>query len=231
MRTRGLIFASKEMIPKIMEDKSLEQVANVATLPGIVGPSMAMPDIHWGYGFPIGGVAAFDLEEGVVSPGGVGYDINCGVRLLRTNLQRPEVECCIEDLVNVLFGNIPSGVGSRRQDFKLTGPAFKEVMRQGARLGGEERLRQSAGPGPHRGPGQDRRGRPGARLPVRHGPGQGPVGHPGLGQPLRGSGLRRGDFRREAGRGPGAVQGPGDGHRPHRLPGAGAPGVRATTSR
>ena len=91
MRTRGLIFASKEMIPKIMEDKSLEQVANVATLPGIVGPSMAMPDIHWGYGFPIGGVAAFDLEEGVVSPGGVGYDINCGVRLLRTNLEPREV--------------------------------------------------------------------------------------------------------------------------------------------
>ena len=132
MRTRGLIFASKEMIPKIMEDKSLEQVANVATLPGIVGPSMAMPDIHWGYGFPIGGVAAFDLEEGVVSPGGVGYDINCGVRLLRTNLQRGEVTGCIEELVNTLFGNIPSGVGSRRKDLKLSMPSLKEVMRQGA---------------------------------------------------------------------------------------------------
>jgi tRNA-splicing ligase RtcB (3'-phosphate/5'-hydroxy nucleic acid ligase) len=132
MRTHGLIFASKEMIPKIMADKSLEQVANVATLPGIVGPSMAMPDIHWGYGFPIGGVAAFDLAEGVVSPGGVGYDINCGVRLLRTNLERPDVECCVEDLVNTLFRNIPSGVGSRRQDLKLTMPTLKEVMRQGA---------------------------------------------------------------------------------------------------
>ena len=132
MRTRGLIFASKEMIPKIMADKSLEQVANVATLPGIVGPSMAMPDIHWGYGFPIGGVAAFSLTDGVVSPGGVGYDINCGVRLLRTNLQRADVECCIEDLVNTLFRNIPSGVGSRRKDLKLSGPTLKEVMRQGA---------------------------------------------------------------------------------------------------
>ena len=132
MRTRGLVFASKAMIPKIMEDKSLEQVANVATLPGIVGPSMAMPDIHWGYGFPIGGVAAFDLEEGVVSPGGVGYDINCGVRLLRTNLQRGEVTGCIEELVNTLFGNIPSGVGSRRKDLKLSLPTLKEVMRQGA---------------------------------------------------------------------------------------------------
>ena len=132
MRTRGLVFASRAMIPKIEEDQSLQQVANVATLPGIVGPSMAMPDIHWGYGFPIGGVAAFSLEEGVVSPGGVGYDINCGVRLLRTNLQRSQAECCIEELVNVLFANIPSGVGSRRPELKLGLPALKEVMRQGA---------------------------------------------------------------------------------------------------
>ena len=132
MRTRGLVFASAAMISKIGEDQSLQQVANVATLPGIVGPSLAMPDIHWGYGFPIGGVAAFSLEEGVVSPGGVGYDINCGVRLLRTNLQRSQVECCIEELVNVLFANIPSGVGSRRKELKLALPALKEVMRQGA---------------------------------------------------------------------------------------------------
>ncbi len=132
MRTRGLVFASEAMIAKIREDQSLQQVANVATLPGIEGPSLAMPDIHWGYGFPIGGVAAFSLEEGVVSPGGVGYDINCGVRLLRTNLQRSQVECCIEELVNVLFANIPSGVGSRRKDLKLALPALKAVMRQGA---------------------------------------------------------------------------------------------------
>ena len=91
MRTRGLIFCSKEMLPSIQADQSLQQVANVATLPGIVGPSLAMPDIHWGYGFAIGGVAAFDLDEGIVSPGGVGYDINCGVRLLRTRLSREQV--------------------------------------------------------------------------------------------------------------------------------------------
>ena len=96
MRTRGLIFCSKEMLPSLQEDQSLQQVANVATLPGIVGPSLAMPDIHWGYGFPIGGVAAFDLEEGVVSPGGVGYDINCGVRLLRTRLSREQVAPLME---------------------------------------------------------------------------------------------------------------------------------------
>ncbi|MEW6659417.1 MAG: RtcB family protein [Thermodesulfobacteriota bacterium] len=132
MRTRGLIFASQKMLAKIQEDQSLQQVANVATLPGIEGASLAMPDIHWGYGFPIGGVAAFNLEEGVVSPGGVGYDINCGVRLLRTNLARPEVEPRIEELVNALFGNIPSGLGSRRKDLKLTVPTLQEVMRLGA---------------------------------------------------------------------------------------------------
>src|SRR5574340_343725 len=132
MRTDGLVFASAEMMQAIRSDNSLEQVANVACLPGIAGLSMAMPDIHYGYGFPIGGVAATDAETGVVSPGGVGYDINCGVRLLRTNLQRPDVECCIEDLVNALFRNIPSGVGSRRKDFKLTMPTLKEVLRQGA---------------------------------------------------------------------------------------------------
>ncbi|RJR41578.1 MAG: RtcB family protein [Deltaproteobacteria bacterium] len=132
MRTRGLVFASQRMLAKIQEDQSLQQVANVATLPGIEGPSMAMPDIHWGYGFPIGGVAAFNLEEGVVSPGGVGYDINCGVRLLRTHLQKPEVDGRIEELVNTLFRNIPSGLGSRRKDLKLTIPTLREVMRYGA---------------------------------------------------------------------------------------------------
>jgi len=133
MRTRGLIFCSREMLPVIQEDQSLQQVANVATLPGIVGPSLAMPDIHWGYGFAIGGVAAFDPEDGIISPGGVGYDINCGVRLLRTKLHRDQVTGCMEDLVNTLFANIPSGVGSRRKDFKLTGSAFKKVLKDGAR--------------------------------------------------------------------------------------------------
>jgi tRNA-splicing ligase RtcB len=132
MRTRGLVFASGKMLPKIQEDQSLQQVANVATLPGIEGPSMAMPDIHWGYGFPIGGVAAFNLEEGVVSPGGVGYDINCGVRLLRTHLARREVDGRIEELVNTLFKNIPSGLGSRRKDLKLTIPTLHQVMQYGA---------------------------------------------------------------------------------------------------
>jgi len=132
MRTRGLIFCSREMLPDVQGDQSLQQVANVATLPGIVGPSMAMPDIHWGYGFAIGGVAAFNLDEGIISPGGVGYDINCGVRLLRTKLHRDQVQPRMEELVNILFGNIPSGVGSRRKDLKLSMPTLKQVMKYGS---------------------------------------------------------------------------------------------------
>jgi tRNA-splicing ligase RtcB len=133
MRTRGLIFCSQEMLPDIQGDQSLQQVANVAMLPGIVGPSLAMPDIHWGYGFAIGGVAAFDLDEGIISPGGVGYDINCGVRLLRTGLKRAQVEPRMAELVNTLFGNIPSGVGSRRKDLKLTAATLKKVLTDGCR--------------------------------------------------------------------------------------------------
>ena len=91
MRVPGLIYADQEMLEHIQEEQAPEQVANVAFLPGIVGYSLAMPDIHWGYGFPIGGVAAMRVKDGVVSPGGVGFDINCGVRLLRTNLTQEEV--------------------------------------------------------------------------------------------------------------------------------------------
>src|SRR3990167_9466744 len=92
MRVPGLVFTSESLLNDVARDKALEQVANVATLPGIVKASMAMPDIHWGYGFPVGGVAATDPEQGgVVSPGGVGFDINCGVRLVRTNLTEEEI--------------------------------------------------------------------------------------------------------------------------------------------
>jgi tRNA-splicing ligase RtcB len=111
MRVPGLVYADERMIRMMGEDQAFEQVANVATLPGIVGKSLAMPDIHWGYGFPVGGVAAFDVEEGVISPGGVGYDIDCGVRLLRTDLTESDVRPKLDDLVNVLFHTVPSGVG------------------------------------------------------------------------------------------------------------------------
>ncbi len=125
MRVDGIIYADDALMRTILQDKSPEQVANVATLPGIVGASLAMPDIHWGYGFCIGGVAATDPEQGgVISPGGVGYDINCGVRLVRTNLHETDVRPQIESLVNTLFATIPCGVGSQgkyRFDRKETG--------------------------------------------------------------------------------------------------------------
>src|SRR5712691_833922 len=92
MRVPGRIYATQELMADIRKDEALQQVVNVAHLPGIVGYSLAMPDIHWGYGFPIRGVAAVDAEEGVISPGGVGYDINCGVRLVSTNLQASEIK-------------------------------------------------------------------------------------------------------------------------------------------
>ena len=112
MRVPGLIFADERGLEKIRADQALEQVANVAFLPGIVNYSLAMPDIHWGYGFPIGGVAATDPDEGgVVSPGGVGYDINCGVRVLRTNLRESDVRPRLHELVARLFHEIPCGVG------------------------------------------------------------------------------------------------------------------------
>ena len=132
MRVDGIIYADERMMKEIQNDESLQQVINVSYLPGIVSHSLAMPDIHWGYGFPIGGVAAFDMDEGVVSPGGVGYDINCGVRLLRTGLQRVELAGKTESLVNTLFSNIPSGVGSHRKDLKLSHQDEKNVLKNGA---------------------------------------------------------------------------------------------------
>jgi tRNA-splicing ligase RtcB len=132
MRVDGLIYASESMIEAVRSDQSLEQTSNVACLPGIIAHSFAMPDVHSGYGFPIGGVAAFDMDEGVVSPGGVGYDINCGVRLLRTGIHKAAIENRIKDLVTSLFNLVPSGVGSRRKDMKLSHREEREVMKQGA---------------------------------------------------------------------------------------------------
>jgi tRNA-splicing ligase RtcB len=128
----GLIFASESMLTHILEENAFQQVANVAFLPGIVGHSLAMPDIHWGYGFPIGGVAATRIKDGVVSPGGVGFDINCGVRLLRTNLTEGEIRPKIECLVNELFINIPSGVGSEGK-IRVSEKELSEVMVRGSR--------------------------------------------------------------------------------------------------
>ncbi|ABA87282.1 protein of unknown function UPF0027 [Syntrophotalea carbinolica DSM 2380] len=147
MRTDGLVFANRAMMDALKKEHALEQVRNVATLPGIVGPSLAMPDIHWGYGFPIGGVAAFDDQQGVVSPGGVGYDINCGVRLLRSDLEVQQVRPHLQKLADALFRNVPSGIGSHRRDLKLTVAQERKVLQQGARwvvkqgMGSERDLR------------------------------------------------------------------------------------------
>ena len=136
MRVKGIIYVD-EVLEKALESQSVDQVANVATLPGIVNASMAMPDIHSGYGFAIGGVAAFDLDEGVVSPGGVGYDINCGVRLLRTNLMKNDVTPKLKDLVGILYNEIPSGVGSKGK-IRLTPDSERRLMLNGARWAVEE---------------------------------------------------------------------------------------------
>ena len=131
MRTHGIIYVD-ERLERELEQKAINQVANVATLPGIVGPSLAMPDIHTGYGFTIGGVAAFDLNEGVISPGGVGYDINCGVRLLRTNLVKEEAASKIKELIESFYREIPTGVGSKGK-LRLKSDEYKKVLLKGSR--------------------------------------------------------------------------------------------------
>ncbi|PKL52310.1 MAG: RNA-splicing ligase RtcB [Nitrospira bacterium HGW-Nitrospira-1] len=130
MRVPGIIYADSTL-EKELEIQAIEQVANVATLPGIIKASLAMPDIHAGYGFTIGGVAAFDLKEGIISPGGVGYDINCGVRLLRSNLTKQEVFPRIKDLVEVLYNEIPAGVGSKGK-IRLSPDDERRLLTKGA---------------------------------------------------------------------------------------------------
>jgi tRNA-splicing ligase RtcB (3'-phosphate/5'-hydroxy nucleic acid ligase) len=133
MRVPGVVFASDALMEKAKSDRALEQVANVAHLPGIVRASYAMPDIHWGYGFPIGGVAATDVDEGgVVSPGGVGFDISCGVRLVRTNLEVASVRGRLEDVVREL-SRIPRGVGGKGL-MRLDRDGMLRVLREGVRF-------------------------------------------------------------------------------------------------
>ena len=131
MRAPARIYASESMIEQIKNDNAPEQLANVSTLPGLVGSAMAMPDMHWGYGFPIGGVAAFDGEDGIVSPGGVGYDINCGVRVLRTDLFYDDIKDRIRPLVDEMFSNVPSGVGSEGK-LRLGRKEVENVFENGA---------------------------------------------------------------------------------------------------
>jgi len=132
MRVPGIVYADEKLLKDIRQDKAVEQVANVAFLPGIVNASLAMPDIHWGYGFCIGGVAATDIEAGgVISPGGVGYDINCGVRLLKTEFEYEEIKDKVRELTLALFSDIPSGVGSKG-DIKVSAREEKEILLKGS---------------------------------------------------------------------------------------------------
>lgn len=131
MRVPGRIYADEALIEKMRTDATLQQCANVATLPGLYNWSITMPDGHEGYGFPIGGVAASDYDEGVVSPGGVGYDINCGVRLIRTNLMESDVRPVLGKLLDAMFVNVPSGLGSRGKVGRVSAGDLEKVTREG----------------------------------------------------------------------------------------------------
>ncbi|MFH1823883.1 MAG: RtcB family protein [Candidatus Firestonebacteria bacterium] len=133
MNVDGIIYTNEKLLKDIEKDDSLKQVVNVAMLPGIIKYSLAMPDIHSGYGFSIGGVAAFDCDHGIISPGGVGYDINCGVRLLRSNLIYEDVKDKIKDLVTGFLNGIPSGVGSSGAIRKLNKDELKKLCKNGAK--------------------------------------------------------------------------------------------------
>ncbi len=132
MRVEGIVYADDRLMCTLRDDPALQQVANVATLPGIVGASLAMPDVHWGYGFPVGGVAATELEGGVVSPGGIGFDINCGVRIIRSDLAVEEIRAVLPLLADALFTAVPSGVGARAGQ-RLRRDELDEVLRDGSR--------------------------------------------------------------------------------------------------
>lgn len=146
MRVDGIIYASRQLMDDTIAGGGCEQVVNVATLPGIVTASLAMPDIHWGYGFPIGGVAATDVEQGgVISPGGVGYDINCGVRLLRSDLEAKDVKPRLKELVDQLFRDVPAGVGVGGP-FQFSRGEIAKIL-----VGGSRYLAERVGePGRHR---------------------------------------------------------------------------------
>ena len=199
MQVEAAFYASEKILSDLAAEDyaSLRQLQNVATLPGIVEPALTMPDIHWGYGFPIGGVAAFDPQEGgVVSPGGIGFDINCGVRLLTSDIERTELERRKDRLADALYEAVPRGwAGAARTSHEQTGARGDPGRR--TRPAGRARVRRGGGPGTHR-VGREAFGR-GPRCGLREGvrAGVAAARDPGLRQPLprgpvRGRDLRRG---------------------------------------
>ncbi|MGD8973650.1 MAG: RtcB family protein, partial [Desulfobacterales bacterium] len=132
MRVPARFYADAQLLDGVLNDRSLEQLVNTATLPGIIKYALAMPDIHQGYGFPIGGVVATKLPDGVISPGGVGYDINCGVRLLGTHLDQEEILPHLDDLATAIYANCPSGVG-KGGNIKIDRRELDQLMRSGSK--------------------------------------------------------------------------------------------------
>ena len=195
MRVPARLYATGSLLEQ-MDDGVFEQVTNVACLPGIVRASLCMPDGHWGYGFPIGGVAAFRADTGVISPGGIGFDINCGMRVIRTDLREEQVRPRLPELIAALFGSVPAGVGAKGF-VRLSGPEFKKVMVEGARwcvargYGWREDLAHIEGGGCLAGADPERS----ARAPWSEDMGQ--LGYIGLRQPLSGDsgGAARGHSR------------------------------------
>ena len=145
MRVPGRVYAHASLFDQAGHEEALQQVANVATLPGIVNASIAMPDIHWGYGFPIGGVAAMDEADGVVSPGGVGFDINCGVRLVRTGLGLEDVRPRLEPLMHELMRRVPQGSGPHGA-LTLKAGELERLAEEGAAFLRQARLRDGGRP-------------------------------------------------------------------------------------
>ena len=144
MRVPARVYASESQMGTLRQDPALVQLAQVAELPGIVGHAMAMPDVHWGYGFPIGGVAAVDADDGVITPGGIGFDINCGVRLLRTRLEAAAVEAVRDRLADRLFATVPAGVGSSGAVHALSARDERRVLERGAAWAVEEGFGRAA---------------------------------------------------------------------------------------
>ncbi len=227
MRVPGRIYADQAIMDGLGgADQSLTQVANVAQLPGIVRYALAMPDIHFGYGFPIGGVAAFRTEDGVVSPGGVGYDINCGVRLLATSLHRNEVQDALKRMVDQLFRDVPAGRGFPRGHPHPRARPTGAGAGRGRRVGRAGRVRPPGRPRAH---GVRRRvagRRPRLRERPRLRSGSRSGGHPRVGQPLPGSAGGGPGLRRRGGPDVRSLPGTDHGDDPLRQPRLRIPGLR-----
>ena len=182
MRVPARLYADESLLEDALGDRSLEQLVNTTTLPGIVKYAIAMPDIHQGYGFPIGGVVATKLPDGVISPGGVGYDINCGVRVLASQSTAEEVQPFLDELAHTLYRNCPSGVG-RGGEIRLEDSELDRVLEEGSRWA-LEKGHARAEDRSYRAVGNNRRSRRGLRLKARQGPRSGPDRHARCRQPL-----------------------------------------------